>query len=235
MPRAKQMDLFPEATGRERADLLRALEQGTGLPLSLRLTRNRVSMAWIEFKPSGTVRVSLDEEFLRAPDTVIDAVVGYIRTRRRRHWKTVLAFTDGIRTEGRGRTRRRTLNARGAVHDLQDIRDEVNQAFFAGNVACGIGWGTGSRRRRRRRRSIRFGSWSDSTRTVTVHPLLDSTRVPREFVRYIVFHEMLHAVVPAERRNGRCLHHCARYRALETQFPNLAAMKRMSKELLHRL
>jgi hypothetical protein len=59
--------------------------------------------------------------------------------------------------------------------------------------------------------------------------------VPEEFVRYIIFHEMLHAVVPSVRRNGQRRDHHATFRVLERRFPGLARMKKLSAELLDML
>ena len=51
-------------------------------------------------------------------------------------------------------------------------------------------------------------------------------------MRYIVFHEMLHAVVPRETANGRLNHHTRQFRTLETAYPNLGAMQDLCRELL---
>ncbi len=72
-------------------------------------------------------------------------------------------------------------------------------------------------------------------RTIRIHPLLDDSRVPRTFVEYIVFHEMLHAVVPSDRSSGRRYDHPEAFRVLERSFPNLPEMKVLASELLRML
>ena len=54
-------------------------------------------------------------------------------------------------------------------------------------------------------------------------------------MEYIVFHELLHGVVPPVQRHGRTLHHPPAYRRAEQAYPDLARMKRMSRELLARI
>ena len=58
----------------------------------------------------------------------------------------------------------------------------------------------------RRRRSIRLGSYSEEDELIRIHPYLDQPQVPEFFIKYIVFHEMLHAhlgveVLASGRRN----------------------------------
>jgi len=227
-----QLDLF-HGQGLDREDLVGFLNDGAPRPVTVRLTRNRVSMAWVDFAGEGPVRVAVDEQFLSAPRRILTALRAYIRRGRSRDWRVVAAYARGLPTHGRSKVRQPRLRRRGAVHDLGAVADEVNREFFGGRIRCGIGWGRDGAAGKGRQRSIRFGSWSPSSRTIRIHPRLDDARVPREFVRYIVFHEMLHAAVPSERRDGRRLHHGAQYLALEKQFPDLPRMKRMCKKMLH--
>ncbi|NQU39185.1 MAG: M48 family metallopeptidase [Lentisphaerae bacterium] len=231
---AEQLDLFEGAAGLGPQQLLDRLNAATQRRVTLRLTDNRVSMAWIDFSGVGTIRVSLDEQYLWAPPEVIDALCSYLRSHRRKEWQLVADFARQI-PERPKIVRLPLLRSRGKVFDLKALRDEINSTFFGGKVSCQIGWGREGAPRRRRRRSIRFGSWQAMSRTVRVHPALDHIDVPREFVRYIIYHEMLHAVVPSETRGGRHYHHTAQFRALEQRFPNYPEMKRLSTQLLHRL
>jgi hypothetical protein len=231
---ARQLDLFEGSTCLDPQGLLDRLNVSAGRRVTLRLTDNRVSMAWIDFAGSGPIRVSLDEQYLWAPPAVIDALCAYVRTHRKRDWQIVADYARQIPERSPSPERRPRLRSRGKVYDLKALRDEVNREFFGGAVKCRIGWGRAGSPRRRRR-SIRFGSWHAATRTVRVHPALDSESVPREFVRYIVFHEMLHVVVPGEKRNGRHYHHTAQFTALERRFPGYPEMKRLATRLLHSL
>jgi hypothetical protein len=229
----RQLDLFEGSTCLDPQGLLRRLNARAGRRVTLRLTNNRVSMAWVDFAGTGPIRVSLDEQYLWAPPAVIDALCAYVDTQRKADWQVVADFARHV-PQRAAPARPPRLRSRGNVYDLKALRDEVNREFFGGAVKCRITWGRDGSPRRRRRRSIRFGSWHAATRTVRVHPALDSESVPREFVRYIVFHEMLHVVVPGEKRNGRHYHHTAQFNALERRFPGYPEMKRLASELLAR-
>ncbi|NQT94437.1 MAG: SprT-like domain-containing protein [Lentisphaerae bacterium] len=231
---ARQLELF-QAQGMDRSDLVSFLNEETLRPVTLRLTRNRVSMAWVDFAGEGPVRVAVDEQFLTAPPRILTALRAYVRHGRPRDWRAVAEYARGLPTHGRAHVRRTRLQRRGDVHDLGAIAGEVNRTFFSGQIQYAIGWGRDGASRKRRRRSIRFGTWTPGTKTIRIHPRLDDARVPQEFVRYIVFHEMLHAAVPAELQNGRRRHHGEQYQAMEKTFPDLPRMKSLCRELLHTL
>src|SRR3712207_8543596 len=55
----------------------------------------------------------------------------------------------------------------------------------------------------KKRNTIKLGSYSAIERLIRIHPTLDAEWVPRYFVSYIVYHELLHHVVPALRSSGR--------------------------------
>ncbi len=232
-----ERELFaPVPTPEAVEHLRRYLAEAARCRVELIATRNRVSMISVLFRREGHARIRLHEQFLVAPSPVREALALYLRTRHRRAWTVVAGYARRIRVSadesGRGA---RVLQTRGHVHDLREIADEVNSRYFNGSVKCVIGWGAHRprTRRRSRSRSIRYGSWSPATRTVRVHPLLDDSRVPRAFVAYILFHEMLHAVVPAEERTGRRVDHGVLFRQQESQYPDIEGMRRLSRSLLH--
>ena len=66
-----------------------------------------------------------------------------------------------------------------------------------------------------------------------VNPLLDDARVPVEFVKYIIFHEMLHSVVPSVFRNGKRFDHPPEYKVLEKAYPESKEMKQIARRLIH--
>lgn len=86
-----------------------------------------------------------------------------------------------------------------SVFDLDALLDEMLAGHFPGVSRPSIRWGR--KIARKRRRSIRLGSYYRPTRTIRIHPLLDSSHVPLFFVQSIIFHELLHHVLgPAHDR-----------------------------------
>jgi hypothetical protein len=236
-----QGDLFASSAGASTESLRRFLSEAGNCRVDLTLTRNRVTMASVSFVTEGHARVRLHAQFITAPQNVWEALASYVRTRRRPYWNTVAAHAQTIDTssEARQPSSAPLLRDKGEIYDLGEIAKSVNLRFFNGRIKYQIGWGRGRPRKRQRGlargRSIRYGSWSRTTRTIRIHPLLDDSRVPRKFVEYIVFHEMLHAVVPSDRSSGRRYDHPEAFRVLERSFPNLPEMKVLASELLRML
>ncbi len=217
-----------------RAELARRIDPAPRRHLRLRITRNRVTMASATFLRENRVVLSLHEGYLDAPDEVIGALRSYLRTGRSRYWETVSAYALAI-PDRPDRSAPVPLTPRGEVHDLAALFEEVNQGFFGGSLTCRITWG---RRRdlvtRHGARSIRFGSYLRSCDLIRIHPFLDRPEVPADFLRYVIFHEALHSVVPVETRHGRILHHSPTFQALERSFPGLEAMRLLGLRILDR-
>ena len=100
------------------------------------------------------------------------------------------------------------FSTEGRHFDLQAIYNRINARYFRNRLrSYTITWG---RRRRRRPASyIVFGSIQEEDRIIRIHPLLDREFVPRWYIEYVVYHEMLHAFVPDKHDTAgkRVIHH----------------------------
>src|SRR5712691_6116426 len=93
----------------------------------------------------------------------------------------------------------RHLNLRheGRYFDLREIFERVNAQHFRGRLrGYKVVWGR--RRKERPKEYFIFGSIQEDDRVIRIHPLLDQPFVPRWFLEYVLYHEMLHSVVPDE-------------------------------------
>lgn len=109
------------------------------------------------------------------------------------------------------------IEAVGDHHDLGEIldkwRDRLDEPELEDVV---ITWG----RDGRGRRTIRFGSYDFDRELIRVHPALDQKWVPRFFVEFIVYHELLHALYPPVRESSsRRQVHTDEFREMEEKFP----------------
>lgn len=216
-------------------EIIEYLNHGVRPLVEVVFTNNKVSMISLRLSPDRRlVKVRMHEEFLKAPYEVFDALRKYIATGRKACWLEVSHYASTIPAISRRQTPRRRLITKGRIYDLKEVLYEVKNECFSGEISCGITWGRArvSVRRRRRSVSLRFGSWDSVLRVIRINPVLDDTRVPREFLKYIVFHELLHAVVPARVRNNRRYDHTPEFRKMERRFPDYGAMKKMSRNLL---
>jgi hypothetical protein len=224
-----QTDLFSEV--RSPLARRRELSVACGKNVSLRITRNRRTMASVA-EECGGVKVSVHRAFLNAPERVWNALGAWIRSRRPEDWAPVRQYALSIRSDA-SRGAVPALRAAGTARDLRLLADEVNREHFRGRLRYRVGWGRNGQSTGRRR-SIRFGSCDTERSVIRIHPALDSESVPVEFLKYILYHEMLHLVVPPEVQSGRCLRHPPAFRALERRYPGYDRMAKIGKDLLCR-
>lgn len=198
---------------------------------SVRVRFGRARRQVIVARPRGaTLEVRLNEHFSEAPPDVRKSVAVWLRSGRRApracerldRWIAELE-----RRLGPPPRRRVQLETRGEHHDLEPLLTDLLQREFAeGPLAAGprpeITWGR--RGTRRAKRSLQLGSYDPETRLVRVHPVLDQAGVPSFFVRYVLFHELLHALLDRAEEDdgatatGRRRHHGPRFRAAESAY-----------------
>ena len=95
--------------------------------------------------------------------------------------------------------------------------------------------GASVRRHARTRKTIKLGSYSAVDRLIRVHPALDQKWVPRYFVAYIVYHEMLHHVIPGSRGLGRVNLHPPEFKDSERLFRHFERSLAWEKKHVGRL
>jgi len=193
------------------------LEKITGKSISLTLTDNSTSMLSIRTK-GNSVSVRMHWMFLDAPDEVINEIAGFIKTRKGRT-HLISKFISENRTclkKRKRNFRQLSIHVQGRFHNLREIFDDLNAEYFGGRITASISWGKRNARRAVSRRTL--GSYCVHTGNIRINPVLDRRNVPCYFIRYIVYHEMLHSALKEERKNGRRSLHTSEFRKKERLF-----------------
>ena len=220
-----------------RQALERRLELAFGGPVQLGVTDNRRRMV-TQTKSRGRLRVRLHMMFLGAEERVKSALVAYVVHGDRDASQVVGEFIDqNLHSIRASRKAPGPLRSMGQVHDLEAISHEVNQRYFAGTVSdVLITWGRKTRPHDgSKRTSIKLGSYSATERLIRIHPVLDQRWVPRYFVEYIVYHELLHHLVPEARVSGRVLLHPPEFQRRERAFQKLSRALAWEQKHIDRL
>ncbi len=205
-----------------------------GNPVALTVTDNRHTMISSK-RERRMLRVRVHHMFLDANDATVRALARFLTRTDRRAETRLDEFIESNRHKIRRSGRRRApLRTRGQHHDLGELFDQLNFRFFDGGVCARVTWGRRSPQTRRRR-SIRLGTYVAEDQLIRIHPVLDQPWVPRFFVAYVLFHEMLHAVVPAPLRDGRRQFHGPEFRARERAYPDYNRALAWEKANLRRL
>jgi len=123
---------------------------------------------------------------------------------------------------------------KGRFFDLGAIFDKLNAKYFRNRLrGYTIFWGR--KRKQRPKTYMVFGTIQEEDRIIRIHPLLDRSFVPTWFLEYVVYHEMLHAMVPDEYdASGRRLVHHDKFLEKERRFHWFRRAKNWEQENLAR-
>ncbi|EYF00973.1 hypothetical protein [Chondromyces apiculatus] len=200
-----------------RQAMARRLELATRCPVLLSVTDNFREML-SSSRDGGVLRARVHHMFLDAPASVQEALVRYLVDQDREASLLVGQYIDqnGYRIRA-SRKVSTPLRTQGQTHDLLALYRKVNHTYFGGAMDALITWGRRGKAKQKRR-TIKLGSYSAVERLIRIHPALDRPWVPRYFLSYIIYHEMLHHVIPSGEEQGRRLIHPPEFLARERMF-----------------
>ena len=228
-----------ESNTHEESDSKRALvlmdALQTRLQTSLRLVitdNKRLMISAVRKK--NRLEIRLHHMFLHADETIINALSRYIAKRDRRSGALLDNYIRDHQDHIDTRRRRRSyLDTHHQVHHLGRIMKSLETHFSESMKGLTIGWGRYSTRKRQH--TIQLGSYSREEFIIRIHPVLDHSWVPEYYVASVVFHEMLHHVVPP-RRIGRVFrHHTEDFLRRERAFEHFSRSREWEKRNLSRL
>lgn len=189
-------------------------------------------------------QVRMHSMFAAAPLEVRSAVVDLLASGKRVRSRSILDdwITRTLERHPRPKLLDEGLETRGLHHDLARIAATLLGSEFqadfdpdrCGRTAPRITWGR--TRGRRPVRGLRLGSYDVETHLVRIHPALDQEGVPEWFVRYVLFHEFLHAVHPPVRGSGgRWIRHGRELVRREKTYPDLERALAWERDHIDRL
>ncbi len=189
--------------------------------VAVTLTDNRYTMISVRRLPKEKrYEVRLHHMFAAADPVMTRALARYVADNDPEASRVLGEFIDQNNEHVRGRSRRapiQVLFTAGEHHDLREIFDELNARYFGNKIEAAITWGARNGKVRRRN-SIKMGTYAVQDRLIRIHRSLDRKFVPRFFVAWIVFHEMLHQVHDVQLKNGRREFHSKAFMSDEAQF-----------------
>lgn len=200
-------------------------------------TNNRSVMLSLKGHVRSGYRLRLHRMFRQAPDTVWHALAAYIHNTKGTDREVLQTYAQRhqhlISSAPQQPQRSYILSTRGHHFDLEAIYQELNQYYFANRINARITWSRQAPRRPRT--SIRFGSYHPRDRLIRIHRLLDQAFVPRYVVENVVFHEMLHQLIPRQRVNGRWYVHPPEFRQYEERFRDYRQAEQWKRRHLSQL
>ena len=123
--------------------------------------------------------------------------------------QSVLEDSDATR---RRRGYKVTTSPAGDVYDLVESFDQLNERYFSSQIERPLlSWSP-----RKTRRVL--GHHDHVHRTIIISRTLDSSRIPRFVLEYVLYHEMLHIKHPRRVLSGRTVYHGRSFREDERRF-----------------
>lgn len=218
------------------------LERISGKRLNLRINDNISNLLSVTYPSErsatteghGKINVSINRIFLQAPSEVIEAVGQFIRRATSKNRAIIRRFIYENWHKVRPAPEPKRIVVKGKYFNLAELLKKVNQEYFQGKLRLRISWSlprgrldtvasdkSGQKRRRRKKsfRYIQFAAYDETHRLIRVNPRLDSKSVPTYFMEYIIYHEMLHSIIPPKlTSSGRLVYHTSEFRRRERLF-----------------
>ena len=220
-----------------RQQLEKSLRRVLSRRIILAITDNRRTMITAR-TVGGAVEVRVHHMFLDADPFTQHALGRYLRYADRAANDAIGAYIEANQQRIRPAKRRTGgLSTRGRKHDLENIFGRLNDTYFQGMVDASVSWGrrTPARGERPQRISIKLGTYCADRKLIRIHPTLDRSWVPRYFVEYVVFHEMLHHMMPMPVRAGRRELHPPQFLEREQRFRHYVRAIEWEREHVGRL
>jgi len=198
------------------------IEKQVKKKVELRINDNRSTMLSVKWEP-GCTKVSLHRIFLDAPENVMEALACHIRKKNSVAAPAVKAFIEERMRmiDYSHRLKKTTLSTSGNTYDLQQLYDEINREYFGGKLSLAITWY--GRPKLKNRSRITFGLYSAPLRLIKIHRMMDRPFFPEYFVRFVIYHEMLHHLCPSYYdEKGRHSIHTKEFKSREKEFREYA-------------
>ncbi len=203
-------------------------------PVNITVTDNRVTMISSQSRLSR-IDLRVHWMFLEAPENVWNALGHYLGNPGKKHRKTIRDYIAAFPLpQKKARPRKTLLKPEGCHVDLRNIFREVNGEYFENRITSAITFGNRNRRRRRVR-YLHLGYYCRSNNTITISSRLDRKDIPEEYIRYIVYHEMLHADQKESVAGERRRIHDREFRRKEKNFKDYELIKKIHHAIIEKL
>ncbi|MCP4199126.1 MAG: M48 family metallopeptidase [Proteobacteria bacterium] len=208
-------------------------------PVDVIFTNNRSTMVSSK-RLNGRIVVRLHRLFRHANEETLDFLALYLGMRDKKASARIDAFIAAYKNEIRHSavSNPTPMNSDGQYHNLKVVLERVSKTYFGGKVDVQIGWTRRPARKGRKNAktvSRALATYSYRDRTIRVSPILDAIDVPEYVIDWIVYHEMLHHVLPVEKSNGIHRYHTRRFKTLERAFIHYREAKAWEKVNTNRL
>lgn len=191
------------------------LKELSPVPLDVRLLKGKSTYISAKKDRRGVLNLSIHPLFLHAPTPVLQALVHFAMKPDSQSRKVIRQMAYLYFTKIAPPKADLALSDPVGEHvDLQILYDKVNRKYFQGTLELPISWFAVPKYKKFTH--ITFGSFDREQPLVRINRLLDHPSIPIEFVEFVVYHEMLHAVcLPEIDKRGHVKVHTREFKRRE--------------------
>ncbi len=209
-------------------------------PVKLVFTKNHSTM--ISFRRrEGCIYLRLHKMFRHADENMLNHLLDFLKTKKNRDSSAINKFIADHSQEidSNKSVRRSMLEVQGRYFNLEEVLARTAERYFGGQVDVSIGWGRAPNVRKRKGRfktiSRALATYSYNERIIRVSPILDAPDIPSYVIDWIVYHEILHHVIPVKKSGSKHIYHSAQFRSLERGFEHFEKAKKWETENIERI
>ena len=119
--------------------------------------------------------------------------------------------------------------AEGKFFDLEEVFQIVNHSYFDGKISKPtLGWSLQNSTRR-------LAFYDHERDLIVVSRIFDSKRTPSAVIEFLMYHEILHILIPVEKKNGRRIIHPRNFRIEEEKFNEYEKVQKWLKKRMWKL
>ena len=214
---------------------------------------SRMQSSWrLQTKNSGAKTLTLPAAIRIAPDTVKNALIDWAYLKKPHFLKNRPLYLQQkkllekavwhyLSTVSEGKPLRRAITdqridefkIQGNCYNLKTIFDAVNHDFFDSRVSSYLRWG--APKSKTSYQSNHTDAAGSKISIITIAGIYNLPGVPEYAIKSVMYHEMLHIVVPPYTKNGRRVVHGQEFKAAEKKNPDLARWHAWERHDLHSL
>jgi hypothetical protein len=141
--------------------------------------------------------------------------------------------SKGVRSKRRivADPRKFLLGTHGTRYDLKTLFDELNEKHFQRGLQSYLRWGTPTSKTSYQ--SYGFDSSGTKFSLITIAGIYNHPNVPDFAIKGVLYHEMLHILIPPYKKNFRNVIHGAAFKKAERLNPYLDKWQTWEKKELH--
>ena len=212
------------------------------------LTNNRITMISSKRSAEG-ITLRLHKMFGSADETTLKAISFYASGSKSKKVSSIIdEFINKNRDQIKESSHRRQVilekaKTKGGYYNLNDILIRVKERYFAGEIDdVVIYWGkkgaSNTKKNSKRRVKVRsrvLGLYSFKDKAIRINPILDSDKVPGFFIEWVVYHELLHHLLPVEIHGSQRRFHTKLFREYESNFDKYKEARAWEDKNIHLL